>query len=110
VATNVDEEGWFLDPFGAHEQRWFSAGSPTKLVRDRGVESYDPPPGRAVARPLVPVAERQAPAAATFRRADDAERHSDSDGALKRADDGERGVTGPDYGDEAIDPAAWTSD
>ena len=34
-------QGWFLDPFGAHEERYFSGGSPTRLVRDSGVESYD---------------------------------------------------------------------
>ncbi len=37
-------QGWFTDPFGAHEARYFSAGSPTRLVRDGGVESYDEPP------------------------------------------------------------------
>jgi hypothetical protein len=37
--------GWEADPFGIHEQRYFSLGQPTKLVRDGGVESYDPPPG-----------------------------------------------------------------
>ncbi len=36
--------GWQMDPFGVHEQRYFSQGQPTKLVRDRGIESYDPPP------------------------------------------------------------------
>jgi hypothetical protein len=37
--------GWHSDPFGVHEARYFSAdGHPTKLVRDRGVESYDEPP------------------------------------------------------------------
>jgi hypothetical protein len=33
------------DPYGRHEARWISAGSPTKLVRDRSVGSYDDPPG-----------------------------------------------------------------
>lgn len=37
--------GWHSDPFGVHEARYFSAdGQPTKLVRDRGAESYDEPP------------------------------------------------------------------
>ena len=37
--------GWHSDPFGVHEARYFSAdGQPTKLVRDRGLESYDEPP------------------------------------------------------------------
>ncbi len=37
-------QNWCLDPFGEHEARWFSNGIPTSLVRDRGVESQDPPP------------------------------------------------------------------
>jgi hypothetical protein len=39
-------QGWYPDPYERHEDRWFSAGKPTKLVRDQGSESYDePPPG-----------------------------------------------------------------
>jgi hypothetical protein len=39
-------QGWSADPFGLHDERYFSAGSPTKLVRDGRAESYDePPPG-----------------------------------------------------------------
>jgi hypothetical protein len=38
------EEGWYTDPFGRHEDRWMSDGTPTKLVRDGGVEAYDDPP------------------------------------------------------------------
>ncbi len=37
-------EGWYTDPYRRHEARWMSDGSPTKLVRDGGVESYDDPP------------------------------------------------------------------
>jgi hypothetical protein len=37
-------QGWHADPFGRHEQRYFSAGVPTKLVRDGNVESFDGPP------------------------------------------------------------------
>src|SRR5215469_5689211 len=37
-------QGWFADPFRAHQQRYFSAGRPTKLVRDGALESYDEPP------------------------------------------------------------------
>src|SRR5215467_12992103 len=45
VADTV-RQGWHKDPFGLHEARYFSAGSPTKLVRDGSVEGYDePPPG-----------------------------------------------------------------
>ncbi len=38
------EEGWYVDPYGLHDGRWFSDGTPTGLVRDGGVESKDPPP------------------------------------------------------------------
>ncbi len=37
-------QGWSADPFGLHEERYFSAGRPTKLVRDGKVETYDDPP------------------------------------------------------------------
>jgi hypothetical protein len=44
--------GWQLDPYGLHQDRYFTRGEPTKLVRDRGVESYDePPPGIAAFGP-----------------------------------------------------------
>jgi hypothetical protein len=38
------EEGWYSDPFGVHQHRWFSDGSPTALVRDEGRTSTDQPP------------------------------------------------------------------
>lgn len=37
-------EGWYQDPFRLHEARYFTAGRPTRLVRDGSVESYDEPP------------------------------------------------------------------
>jgi hypothetical protein len=37
-------QNWCPDPFGRHEARWFSNGTPTALVRDHGVEAQDPPP------------------------------------------------------------------
>jgi hypothetical protein len=37
-------QGWSADPFGLHEERYFSAGRATKLVRDGKVESYQDPP------------------------------------------------------------------
>jgi hypothetical protein len=37
-------QGWHADPFAVHERRYFSAGRPTKLVRDGHVEAYDEPP------------------------------------------------------------------
>jgi len=43
--------GWHRDPYGIHEERWVSGeGLPTKLVRDEGEESYDPPPERTARR------------------------------------------------------------
>lgn len=38
----MEAEGWYRDPYLVHEDRWFSAGQPTKLVRDAGIEDYDP--------------------------------------------------------------------
>ena len=34
-------EGWYQDPSGRHEARWFSAGTPTGLVRDGRIEAQD---------------------------------------------------------------------
>ena len=53
MGTNT-AEGWYQDPFGVHEHRWMSAGRPTKLVRDGGTESYDPPPDLPLPSTLVP--------------------------------------------------------
>jgi putative flippase GtrA len=39
--------GWQRDPYGIHEDRYFTRGEPTRLVRDGGVESYDEPPNSA---------------------------------------------------------------
>jgi|HubBroStandDraft_5_1064220.scaffolds.fasta_scaffold2688082_1 hypothetical protein len=37
--------GWHPDPYAQHQERYISVdGDPTKLVRDFGRESYDPPP------------------------------------------------------------------
>jgi hypothetical protein len=47
-------QGWYWDPFHEHEDRYFSAGHPTKLVRDAGQEAFDPPPNLPVPGPLVP--------------------------------------------------------
>ena len=55
-------QGWFADPFGAYESRWFSQGTPTALVRDGRRESQDPPPepvwnGRLAPAPVAPGSE-----------------------------------------------------
>jgi hypothetical protein len=54
-------QGWFVDPFGAHEQRWFSQGRPTALVRDGRADTQDPPPDGPVPQPLVRAALAPAP-------------------------------------------------
>ncbi len=35
-------EGWYTDPYGRHEARWMSQGTPTSLIRDQEVEGRDP--------------------------------------------------------------------
>jgi hypothetical protein len=50
----IPAEGWHRDPFAIHEDRWMSRGQPTKLVRDGGTESYDPPPDLPLPATLVP--------------------------------------------------------
>jgi hypothetical protein len=50
----MDAEGWYKDPYGRHQERWFSAGTPTKLVRDGQTEASDPPPNVPPPGPLVP--------------------------------------------------------
>jgi hypothetical protein len=50
----VRAEGWYVDPFGRHEARWFSDGIPTALVKDRHQEGKDPPPQGGWDGPLVP--------------------------------------------------------
>jgi hypothetical protein len=42
--VTMNAEGWYQDPYKVHEDRWYSDGTPTALVRDSGVESKDPPP------------------------------------------------------------------
>jgi hypothetical protein len=45
-------QGWYRDPFGIHENRWFSDGNPTKLVRDGATVAYDEPPPGSLPGPL----------------------------------------------------------
>jgi hypothetical protein len=42
MATTYLAEGWCTDPYGRHEARWISHGSPTALVRDGAIEGRDP--------------------------------------------------------------------
>lgn len=50
---SVQAQGWFRDPYDQHDDRWFSAGQPTSLVRDHGVESQDAPPDSPVPSGLI---------------------------------------------------------
>jgi hypothetical protein len=81
-------QGWYRDPFHAHEDRYFSAGNPTKLVRDAGRESNDDPPDQLyAAADLVRVPEGEDDfSGRDLIRADAAERRGAS-ADLRRADD-----------------------
>jgi hypothetical protein len=52
-------EGWYTDPYDLHEARWISDGTPTKLVRDAEVESYDEPPDSEPLHPPLRIDEEQ---------------------------------------------------
>ncbi len=49
----TEAEGWYEDPYGVHQHRWFSAGKPSGLVRDGGIETTDRPPDEPFEGPLV---------------------------------------------------------
>jgi hypothetical protein len=70
---SVAAEGWYRDPYGIHEDRWFSAGTPTSLVRDHGAEGHDDPPGYAPPGPPVAIPEAGEFPEDDLRRADEAE-------------------------------------
>jgi hypothetical protein len=69
----MNEEGWFIDPYGRHDARWMSVGTPTALVRDGSVESSDEPPDAPFPRPLQPVEQIHPHDGSDLKRADDAE-------------------------------------
>ena len=69
----VAAEGWYRDPYGIHQDRWFSAGTPTLLVRDQGVEGQDDPPDFPPPGPPVEIPEIDNFPADDLRRADEAE-------------------------------------
>jgi hypothetical protein len=73
--------GWFSDPYHEHECRYFSEGNPTKLVRDLGLESFDPPPDVPMPEsPVRAVSHTDPQSSGTdMRRADDAEREAPYD-------------------------------
>jgi hypothetical protein len=84
----MEAEGWYLDPFGLHEERWYSKGTATSLVRDSRVESKDPPPAHAPQNDEL-IRKETEPASGS--------------GDLRRADDAESGDNDPNYGDAAFD-------
>jgi hypothetical protein len=55
MVTSSTAVGWFTDPFDLHEARWLSAGIATSLVRDGGVESFDPAPEAPAVAEAVPI-------------------------------------------------------
>jgi len=67
----VQAQGWYRDPYLVHEDRYFSAGQPTKLVRDAGAESYDPPPAGPPKTDLVKVSHTELGNGSDLSRADD---------------------------------------
>jgi hypothetical protein len=67
------EEDWYTDPFERHEARWMSDGTPTKLARDAGVESYDDPPDEEPSHTPTRVQEEQAANGSDLLRAGDSE-------------------------------------
>ena len=69
----MEEEGWYVDPYGIHDARWISAGNPTALVRDGDAEAQDPPPDTSYSGQLEELAERAAPDGDDLRRADSAD-------------------------------------
>ena len=66
----MTEEGWYTDPYGLHERRWFSYGVATKLVSDGGTTSDDPPPNTPFVRSPEPLADSGPTIAAVSRRWD----------------------------------------
>jgi hypothetical protein len=73
----MQAEGWYVDPFGSHEARWFSDGAPTALVRDGGEESYEAPPSTTYEGTLTPVDEDVDGNADDLLRSDSAEKPFD---------------------------------
>jgi hypothetical protein len=67
----VKAQGWYRDPYRVHEDRYFSEGQPTKLVRDGGAESYDSPPPGPPEMDLVEVPPSNSADASDLRRADE---------------------------------------
>ena len=83
----MNPEGWYLDPFGTHAERWFSDGRPTALVRDGNTEAKDAPPADEFPGQLTPAPET-ASSSDDLKRADDATRVDQSFSAKEGVDAG----------------------
>ena len=77
----MEAEGWYVDPYAIHDERWFSNGVPTQLVKDGGVESNDRPPDRTWTGPLEPIGMAVGPGADDFA-------HRDVDESARQGGDG----------------------
>jgi len=94
MTSDDDAEGWYVDPYGLHGQRWFSGGRPSRLVRDGHVEANDPPPDRPFDGRLVRATGGAEPSAG----GDD----------LRRADENQGGAYDPRTAiDAVLDGSTW---
>jgi hypothetical protein len=84
--SSAPAEGWYRDPYGIHQDRWFSAGTPTSLVRDQGTEGHDDPPGYPPVGPPAEIPDIDQFPEDDLRRADEAEAGW-QDGDFRRADE-----------------------
>ena len=75
----IAPEGWYTDPYGRHEARWMSAGTPTRLVRDGEVESNDDPPDEPPSGAPVRIETEVGADAHDLRRADENQQLDDYD-------------------------------
>jgi hypothetical protein len=71
--ADAHAEGWYTDPFGRHEARWMSDGSPTKLIRDGEEESHDDPLDEEPTVTPSRIAEEQVTDGSDLLRSDDPE-------------------------------------
>jgi hypothetical protein len=86
---------WYKDPYGEHDDRWFSDGEPTSSVRDGGTESHDSAPDSLLPTKLVRCETAdQVANGSDLRRADDAERDTASDSEGGRSDTRQRDALG----------------
>ena len=77
-------DGWYRDPFGVHEMRYYADGAPTGHVADGGVVTYDlPPPPPAASQqadqgrsdPSPPVTDAEQPTSSGQQPEEQAEPH-----------------------------------